>query len=30
MLQILIASSGARRRYDPGKHQRFEVEVSTW
>ncbi|MBS1816957.1 MAG: VirB3 family type IV secretion system protein [Acidobacteria bacterium] len=30
MLQILIASSGARRRYDPGKHERFEVEVSPW
>jgi len=30
MLQILIASSGARRRYDPGKHELFEVEVSPW
>jgi len=27
MLQILLASSQARRRYDPGKHERFNVEV---
>jgi hypothetical protein len=30
MLRIVIASSGARRRYDPGKHQRFDVEVVRW
>lgn len=27
MLRIVLASSGAKRRYDPGKHERFEVEV---
>ena len=30
MLQIMLASSSARRRYDPGKHEPFEVEVSSW
>jgi type IV secretory pathway TrbD component len=30
MLQIMLASSRARRRYDPGKHERFNVEVSSW
>ena len=30
MLQILLASSRARRRYDPGKHERFNVEVRSW
>ena len=30
MLRIVIASSGSRRRYDPGKHELFEVEVSPW
>ena len=30
MLRIVLASSGTRRRYDPGKHERFEVEVSPW
>jgi type IV secretory pathway TrbD component len=30
MLQIMLASSRARRRYDPGKHERFDVEVSSW
>ena len=30
MLQILLASSQARRRYDPGKHERFNVEVRSW
>jgi type IV secretory pathway VirB3-like protein len=30
MLRIVIASSGARRRYDPGKHQRFDVEIVRW
>ena len=27
MLRILLASSKTRRRYDPGKHQPFDVEV---
>jgi type IV secretory pathway TrbD component len=26
----LWASSGSRRRYDPGKHERFDVEVVAW
>lgn len=30
MLKILLAASNSRRRYDPGKHERFEVEVSPW
>lgn len=30
MLQIILASSSARRRYDPGKHERFDVEVESW
>jgi type IV secretory pathway TrbD component len=30
MLRILLASSRARRRYDPGKHDRLEVEVLPW
>jgi type IV secretory pathway TrbD component len=30
MLQIMLASSSARRRYDPGKHQPFDVEVTSW
>ena len=30
MLQIMLSSSRARRRYDPGKHERFEVEVAPW
>ena len=30
MLQIMLASSRARRRYDPGKHERFDVEVVPW
>ena len=30
MLRIVIASSGGRRRYDPGKHERFDVEVRRW
>jgi type IV secretory pathway VirB3-like protein len=28
MLHILLASSRARRRYDPGKHLRFDVEIT--
>ena len=27
MLRILLSSSSARRRYDPGKHEPFEPEV---
>lgn len=27
MLRILLASFQARRRYDPGKHEHFNVEV---
>lgn len=27
MLRILLASSKARHRYDPGKHDRFDIEV---
>jgi len=30
MLRILIASSHARRRYDPGKHERQDVEIAPW
>ena len=30
MLRILLASSKARRRYDPGKHERVDVEVARW
>ena len=30
MLRILLASSGARRQYDPGKHQQTYVEVARW
>ena len=30
MLRILIASSNARRRYDPGKHDRVDLEVASW
>jgi type IV secretory pathway TrbD component len=30
MLRIVLASSGARRRYDPGKHERLEAEVVPW
>jgi hypothetical protein len=26
-LRILLASSKARRRYDPGKHEPFDAEV---
>ena len=29
MLRILFASSRARRRYDPGKHERIDIEVTT-
>jgi len=30
MLRILLASSNARRRYDPGKHDRVDLEVAPW
>ena len=30
LLRILLASSKARRRYDPGKHRRVNLEVSPW
>lgn len=30
MLRILIASSQARRRYDPGKHEHLDMEVVPW
>ena len=30
MLRILLASSNARRRYDPGKHSRVDIEVVSW
>ena len=30
MLRILLSSSRARRRFDPGKHERADVEVAPW
>ena len=30
MLRILLSSSRARRRFDPGKHERNDVEVAPW
>ena len=30
MLRILLSSSRARRRYDPGKHERMDLEVAPW
>lgn len=30
MLRILLSSSRARRRFDPGKHDRADAEVATW
>jgi Type IV secretory pathway, VirB3-like protein len=30
LLRILLTSSKFRRRYDPGKHRRFDVEMSAW
>jgi type IV secretory pathway VirB3-like protein len=30
MLRILLSSSLARRRFDPGKHEPFQLEVSRW
>ena len=29
MLRILFASSRSRHRYDPGKHERFDIEVAS-
>jgi type IV secretory pathway TrbD component len=30
MLCILLASSQTRHRYDPGKHERQDVEIAPW
>jgi type IV secretory pathway TrbD component len=30
MLRILLSSSQSRRRYDPGKHQRSDLEIARW
>ena len=30
MLRILLASSQARRRYDPAKHDAIDLEVAPW
>ena len=30
MLRILLASSKVRRRYDPAKHERVDVEIASW
>ena len=30
MLRILLASSQARRRYDPGKHDSVDVGIGPW
>jgi type IV secretory pathway TrbD component len=30
MLHIMLASSRARRRYDPGKHEQVNVGVVSW
>jgi type IV secretory pathway TrbD component len=30
MLRILLASSQARRRYDPAKHNPVDLEVAPW
>src|SRR5262245_44919309 len=30
MLRILLASSKARRRYDPGQHDRVDVTIEPW
>src|SRR4029077_12032641 len=30
MLRILLSSSRTRRRYDPGKHDRSDLEISSW
>jgi type IV secretory pathway VirB3-like protein len=30
MLRILLASSRTQRRYDPAKHARIDLEVTSW
>lgn len=30
MLRILLASSKVRRRYDPAKHERIDMEIQSW
>jgi len=30
MLRILLASSGARRQYDPGRHEPSTAEIRPW
>lgn len=30
MLRILLASSKVRRRYDPAKHERVNLEIQSW
>lgn len=30
MLRILLASSKGRRRYDPAKHERVDMEIQSW
>ena len=30
LLRILLTSARARRRYDPGKHDRRDIEVVPW
>jgi type IV secretory pathway TrbD component len=30
LLRILLTSSNARRRYDPGKHEPVHLEVAPW
>jgi hypothetical protein len=30
MLRILLASSRIRHRYDPGKHDRVDLEIHSW
>ncbi len=30
MLRILLASSKVRRRYDPGKHDRVDLVLTSW
>jgi type IV secretory pathway TrbD component len=30
MLRVILSSSRARRRYDPGKHERVDLELVRW
>ena len=30
MLRILLTSSSTQRRYDPGKHTRVDLEITSW